>query len=176
MDFVVRNISNSKDNMTEITSFSTYYPTSKQYEARCFNIALCSAEIDGTVIKNKEDFNWAKIVGNTNQKEGYKLADVYISGKKKKGYGGGVCQVASTIYNCALNLNMEIIERHKHGLPVSYVDYNGGKDAAVGDIGGPNLIFKNNLGFDILITVKNSKNKSSLRKSNCYFLQNLVKY
>ncbi len=139
-----------EEDLELITSFSTYYSHAENYLTKGYNITLCCSEIDGTIIKDGANFNWFEVVGNTGKAEGYKIANIYSNGKVEKGYGGGVCQVASTVYNCALNLNLEIIERHAHGLPVTYVDYYAGKDATVGDIGGPNLIFKNNLGYDIM--------------------------
>lgn len=139
-----------------LTSFDTYYSYEEKYENKAYNINLCCTEIT-TIIPKGDNFNWFEIVGNTGKDEGYKLANTYSSGKVVKGYGGGVCQVASTLYNCVLNLNMNVIERHAHGLPVDYVDWYNGKDATVGDIGGPNFIFNNNLGFDIYIKAYTKK-------------------
>lgn len=137
-------------NFELISSFDTYYSYEEQYLNKAYNINLCCTEVT-TIIPANDNFNWFEVVGNTGKEEGYKLANTYSAGKVVQGYGGGVCQVASTIYNCVLNLDMEVIERHAHGLPVNYVDWYNQKDATVGDIGGPNFIFKNNLGFDIYI-------------------------
>lgn len=133
-----------------VTSFYTYYSYEEKYETKGYNIDLCCTEVT-TIIPSGKNFNWFEVVGNTGKEEGYKLANTFSGGKVVPGYGGGVCQVASTIYNCVLNLNMGVIERHPHGMAVSYVDWYNGKDATVGDIGGPNLIFKNNLGYDLYI-------------------------
>ena len=45
------------------------------------------------------------------------------------GIGGGICQVASTMFNCALNANVSILERHQHSARVGYVP--NGRDAAI---------------------------------------------
>lgn len=63
------------------------------------------------------------MVGNTGEAEGYKIANTYVGNEVVPGYGGGVCQVSSTLYNCVLNLGLEVIERHAHSMPVYYVDY-----------------------------------------------------
>ncbi len=139
-----------KTKLDLVTSFSTLYSLEETYETKGFNIDLCAHEVT-TVIPNGYNFNWFEIVGNTGKDEGYKVANTFLNGKVVPGYGGGVCQVASTIYNCVLQMDMKVIERHAHGLPVSYVDWYNEKDATVGDIGGPNLIFNNNLGYDIYI-------------------------
>ncbi len=143
----IENVASSKDKEL-LTSFSTTFTSVGN---RAYNIELCSSEIDSTIILKGEKFNWHEVVGNTGEEEGYLLAGTYLNGKSSLGYGGGVCQVSSTLYNCVLNLDMEVIERHKHSLPVSYVDYYAGKDATVGDIGAQNLIFKNNTDYDIFI-------------------------
>lgn len=147
--------------LKEVAVFSTLYPCDKKHINRCYNINLCSNEITGTIIEKGENFDWANVVGDTTSKEGYKIADIYLGKKVQKGYGGGVCQVATTIFNCALNLNLDIIERHAHSMPVTYVDYKAGKDASVGNIGGYNLIFKNTKDYDIYIKVETEENKSA---------------
>lgn len=52
------------------------------------------------------------------------------NGNKKKGYGGGNCQVSSTLYNAVLAVpSLTVTERHPHSNHVPYVPE--GKDAAV---------------------------------------------
>lgn len=80
------------------------------------------------------------MVGYTNKANGYKEATVYTSSGTDTGYGGGVCQVSTTIYNAALFSYMNITERHNHSYTVGYVPL--GQDAAVSD-GGYNLSFIN---------------------------------
>ena len=138
-----------------VASFSTLYSLSDYYATKAYNINLCCSEVS-TVIPKGEDFNWHKIVGNTGYAEGYKQANVFSGGKVVKGYGGGVCQVSTTIYGCVRALNLPVIERHAHGMPVQYVDWYKGEDASVDDIGGFNFIWNNNTGYDILINAYTS--------------------
>ena len=71
------------------------------------------------------------------------------TGKKKKGLGGGNCQVSTTLYNAILNApSLVITERHSHSNKVPYIQ--NGKDAAVAT-GSYDLKFKNDTGFDIMI-------------------------
>jgi len=133
-----------------VASFSTLYSLSDYYATKAYNINLCCGEVS-VVIPNGEDFNWHKIVGNTGYAEGYKQANVFSGGKVIKGYGGGVCQVSTTIYGCVRALNLPVIERHAHGMPVQYVDWYKDEDASVDDIGGFNFIWNNNTGYDIWI-------------------------
>jgi vancomycin resistance protein YoaR len=115
---------------------------------RASNIKLASSSIDSVVVKPGEVFSYNKTVGPTSRKYGYKLATVFIKGEKYEGYGGGVCQVSSTLYNAAANAGLTIIERHDHSRPVPYVEK--GKDAAT-SYGGVDFKFKNNKPFPIRI-------------------------
>ena len=136
-----------------VTSFSTNYSLEKLYEGKAFNINhCCDNYINGTIVAKGETFDWFRDVGDTGYNEGYVLANVFSGGKTIKGYGGGVCQVSSTIYNCVLNLGLKVIERHAHGMPVYYVDYYAGKDASVSDTsGGFNFVWQNTEDYDIYI-------------------------
>ena len=63
-------------------------------------------------------------------------------------YGGGICQVSSTLYCAALNAGLEITERHSHSKPVGYVP--AGMDATV-SWQSVDLKFVNNTDYPIKI-------------------------
>ena len=63
-------------------------------------------------------------------------------------YGGGVCQVSTTLYNALLMADMHIVERHHHSWPLGYVDI--GRDATI-STGGPDLRFENTSGAALFI-------------------------
>jgi len=109
-------------------------------KARNENISHAANSIKGTVIEPGEVFSYNKTIGPTTKENGYKMARIFVRGKKALGYGGGVCQVSSTLYNAAESAGMEIVERHSHSLPVEYVPK--GKDAAT-SYGSVDLKFKN---------------------------------
>ena len=68
---------------------------------------------------------------------------------RKKAFGGGNCQVSSTLYNAVLATpNLVITERHEHSNNVPYVAK--GKDAAVA-YGSYDFKFRNDTGSDIKI-------------------------
>ena len=76
-------------------------------------------------------------------------------GNKKKGLGGGNCQISSTLYNAVLAVPSIIVtERHEHSNNVPYVAK--GKDAAVA-YGSYDLKFINRTGNAIKIEAKASK-------------------
>lgn len=134
---------------TEIASFSTNLSGDS---ARLNNINITCNTINGTTISNGESFSFNSIVGQPSAEKGYQEADVIVDKKVEKGYGGGNCQVSTTIYNAALEVEgIEITERHPHKKKVTYIEE--GKDAAVSYSGGLDLKFTNNTGKDIKIYV-----------------------
>lgn len=102
-----------------IAHFSTYYGDSKQN--RKDNIALAARKIDGFVLYPEDEFSFNDVVGKRTVENGFKTAYVIQDGDFVEGVGGGVCQVSSTLYNCALLANLAITCVMAHSLPVSYV-------------------------------------------------------
>ena len=84
-------------------------------------------------------------------------ADIFDhDGHKKKGYGGGNCQVSSTLYNAILAApSLTVTERHEHSNKVPYVAK--GKDAAVA-YGSYDLKFRNDLSNSVKILASTDGN------------------
>lgn len=140
---------NSTPIESEISSFSTNL---KGDSARLNNINITCNTINGTIIKSGDSFSFNSIVGQPTAEKGYQEADVFVNQKTEKGYGGGNCQVSTTIYNAVLKVEgIEVTERHPHKKKVSYIEE--GKDAAVSYSGGLDLKFTNNTGSDIKLYV-----------------------
>jgi len=139
------NAANDTENKT-LSSFSTEFKNATK--SRSHNIRRASASIDQTVITPGETFSYNNTIGPTSKANGYMLGRVFVKGKDSKGYGGGVCQVSSTLYNAALEAELEITERHPHSKAVGYVEE--GKDAAT-SYGSVDLKFVNNKSFPIKI-------------------------
>ena len=139
----------------EISSFSTKIIDDD--EDRDTNIRITCNEINGTIIKNGEEFSFNKVAGNPTPDRGYKKAGVFIDGELKKGYGGGNCQVSTTIYNAVNKIDgIKVTERHEHEKEVGYIEM--GKDSTVvyDDL---DLKFRNNTGYDIKLYTELSDNK-----------------
>jgi len=107
---------------------------------RYSNIELASSCLNNSVIWPGEVFSFNQTVGPRTVERGFMPAPVILMGARELDYGGGVCQVSSTLYNTVLASGLKITERHQHSLPVSYVP--AGSDAAV-DYGHMDLRFKN---------------------------------
>lgn len=121
-----------------IGSYTTHFNSSQV--DRSHNIRLAAQSIDGTILAPGEIFDYNRTTGRRTKENGYREATVISNGEFVTGVGGGVCQGSSTLYNAALLANLEIIERHPHGLAVSYIPLS--RDAAV-SWGYQNLRFKN---------------------------------
>ncbi len=102
-----------------IGHFTTYYGESG--EGRKSNVALAAARVDGTVLYPEEEFSFNDAVGRRTAANGFKEAYIIVDGEFIEGIGGGVCQVSSTLYNCALLAGLDVTCVRPHSLPVSYV-------------------------------------------------------
>ena len=124
--------------------------------ARQNNLEITSKKLNGTVVKPNETFSFTKTVGPSTAAKGYEEADIYDSnGNKIKGYGGGNCQISSTLYNAVQKVSsLKVVEKHEHSNTVPYV--KEGHDAAVA-YGSVDFKFKNTNNFSIKILVETSK-------------------
>lgn len=109
-----------KSTMRKRGEFSTRYSSSAA--SRKKNISLACRQLNLTEIANGEEFSFNAAVGERTEERGYSTAKVIENGKFVEGVGGGVCQVSSTVYNCALLSGLTVTERHRHSLAVSYVE------------------------------------------------------
>ncbi|MEG2348211.1 MAG: VanW family protein [Clostridia bacterium] len=148
------NVDKSKSEQTkevEIANFSS--SIYDKDENRIFNIGLAISKLNDVIIKKGENFSFNHTIGPMGQKQGYKEATGFdTNGNKIKVFGGGMCQISSTLYNSALIANLEIIERHPHSKRVYYVPKN--KDATI-YYDSLDLKFKNNTNNDIKIVASN---------------------
>lgn len=143
----------------EIAKFST--PIIDKDDNRDTNLKISAAKLNGKVIKSGEEFSFNKIAGCPTPEEGYKKASIFVDGKMTEGYGGGNCQITSTIYNAVLKVkDLKVTERHEHGKEVGYIEM--GKDATVA-YDYLDLKFKNNGNYDIKLYVDISKEKVNVK-------------
>ena len=147
------NDTNDTDNKSktveeQLSAFSTKIYSNDTNRTK--NMEITTSTLDGTIVKKGETFSFCNTVGPATSSKGYLEADIYDhNGNKKKGYGGGNCQVSSTLYNAVLAVsNLTVIERHPHSNHVPYVP--DGKDAAVA-YGSYDFKIRNDTGNDIKI-------------------------
>ena len=155
------NTTSENSSTTENTTNTTSQTTEEQLSAfstkiysndsnRTKNMEITTSTLNDTIVKSGDTFSFCNTVGPATSSKGYLEADIYDhNGNKKKGYGGGNCQVSSTLYNAVLATSgLTVVERHPHSNHVPYVAE--GKDAAVA-YGSYDFKFKNETGNDIKI-------------------------
>lgn len=116
-----------------IGGFTTYYHPRQGtplHEERQYNIALGCGFLDGAAVQPGATFSFNALCGPYKKKTGYKIA-VNIS-QDGQGYGGGVCQVSTTLFNAVLGLPLQVTQWSAHrytGVDYAPVSF----DAAVGN-------------------------------------------
>lgn len=117
---------------------------------RKYNIRKGAEMMTGTVLNPGDVFSCNDTLGVRTKKNGWKEAGAYIGGVTEDQAGGGVCQLSSTLYNCVVMSDLEIVDRRNHSMPVSYV--KKGLDATINSVG--NIIdfkFRNNTEDKIIL-------------------------
>lgn len=131
-------------------AFTTFYSTSTSKEGnsgRMYNIALASERLTGIRIKAGESFSFNTVCGPYTKENGYRAAPI-LSGESAMGFGGGVCQVCSTLYNIVLRVPTVIEDMNWHSQAgVSYLP--AGFDATVSN--SKDMVFRNVLPYDVRI-------------------------
>lgn len=130
-----------------LASFTTEFDPNNRNRVQ--NIILGARNFNNVLVRHGETISFNDVVGPRLEKFGFKEAPGFINGKLVPDWGGGICQLTSTLYNAVLLANLEIVERTSHCRPPGYVPL--GQDATVAD----NLLdfkFKNNSAHSIYIT------------------------
>ncbi len=120
--------------------------------SRTFNVKLGAKKLNGIIIKPGEEFSFLASIGEINQEQGYQAGLVIKGAKLVPEYGGGVCQVSTTLFRAAILAGLEITERFPHSLPVQYYNPQGFDATVYGP--HPDLRFVNDTLSDILVQTK----------------------
>ena len=130
-----------------VTSFNAGGLNSK---GRVHNLKKASKIINGTVVTPVKSFSCSKTLGERSKENGWAAAPAFSNGGTEtvNVYGGGICQISTTMYNAVLKADLKVIARRPHSKKVHYVD--GGMDAA---ISGNNIdfIWKNNTADNVYV-------------------------
>ena len=126
-------------------TFSTSFTSGSN---RGKNIKHAAGLINGTILMPGEEMSASDAMGSRTKENGYLEAGSYLDGQTVQTYGGGVCQVSSTLYNAVILAELEITERWAHSMSVDYVKPS--MDAAISE-GYKDLKFKNNTNAPVYI-------------------------
>ena len=141
-----------ESSIVEIAGYST--PIVDKSEGRVNNINIAAGKINNKILQKGEEFSFNQVVGRRSEDKGYEYAPIIIKTeegpKKTDAVGGGVCQLATTLYNAVEECGLKITERHTHSSDVTYIPE--GEDAAV-SYGSIDFKFINTREYPIMIKV-----------------------
>lgn len=140
----------------KLGDFDTYCGSG---QTRVTNIKKAAEYINGTVLMPGDEFSANKVMKSRTKENGYVPAGSYENGEVVDSYGGGVCQVSTTLYNAVLESELEVLERSAHSMIVGYVKPS--RDAAIAE-GIKDFRFRNNLENPVYI-------ESYVADGNLYF-------
>ncbi|MBI4281757.1 VanW family protein [Candidatus Uhrbacteria bacterium] len=125
-------------------------PTNRRH-----NIAVGAKALDGILIPAGETFSLLKALGEIDGEHGYKPELVIKGNRTIPEFGGGLCQIGTTVFRAALASGLPVVERQSHSYSVPYYLENGkpGVDATIYNP-KPDFKFVNDTGSAILIQTR----------------------
>lgn len=132
----------------EFSSYTTKYTNTKSTANRTYNVHLAADLIGDTIVSSDGKWSFNEVAGSCDEAAGFTEANVINSGEYTQAFGGGICQVATTVFNAVYNAGLKINERHNHTLYSS--SYPAGLDAAIA-YPDWDLVWTNSTSNDILL-------------------------
>ena len=140
----------SEEELSKLTSvlgtFQTNFGSSAAGRAQ--NVRNACDKINGTILYPGEEFSTYETISPFTQENGYGIAGAYENGQVVESVGGGVCQVATTLYNAVIRAELDVTMRYNHSMMVSYVPPSD--DAAIAGT-YKDFRFKNNMDTPVYI-------------------------
>ena len=130
----------------KISNYSSNYKNTG--DGRVKNMQIAAETINGTIVMPGEEFSYNALIGDTTPDKGYEKANTYVGDEIVPDYGGGICQVSTTLYRAVMRANIRSTERMNHSMIVSYSE--PGLDATVAN-GYIDYKFVNTYDFPIYI-------------------------
>ena len=114
----------------EIASFTTEYNDGAGTENRRHNIHHAADRLtDSVAAAGGGVWSFNDVMGEANEANGFQAANAIVNGEYEDAIGGGICQVATTVFNAAYEAGFPVTERRNHSLYIS--SYPTGRDAAI---------------------------------------------
>ena len=142
--------------------------TSNRYN----NVVISSEAVNETILNPGDTFSFNEIVGPRTSARGYMSAGAYVGGKTVQEIGGGICQVSSTLYDCVLYADLEVVERRPHMFTVPYLPL--GNDATIA-WGAIDFKFKNDTDYPIKIETHIEGRKITIKLHGTKLDENYIK-
>ena len=99
--------------------------------ARATNVKNGTSKLNGKVLYPGEEISVCDNMVPFTEENGYAPAASYANGTVVESFGGGICQVSTTLYQAVLQAELEVTERHNHSMIVKYVEPS--MDAAIAE-------------------------------------------
>jgi vancomycin resistance protein YoaR len=129
----------------QVSTFTTYYPHA---EYRNTNIGRAAELTNGTLLLPGETFSMNDIVGERTRENGFTEGFIISNGILREDLGGGVSQLATTLFNAMFFAGLEDVEHKPHSF---YIDrYPVGREATVA-WGALDLRFRNNTEHGVFV-------------------------
>ena len=119
---------------------------------RVHNIGVGAATLHGLLIEPGEEFSLMGALGEIDGESGYRQELVIKGNETIPEYGGGLCQIGTTVFRGALSTGLPITARRNHSYRVSYYE-PAGTDATIYSP-WPDLKFVNDTKHHILIQTR----------------------
>lgn len=133
----------------KISSYTTEYLNSESSANRCHNIHLAADKLNDSIVSGGGGvWSFYETTGECDEEAGFLGAGVIIEGEHDDAVGGGICQVATTVFNAVYESGFPVVRRYNHTLYLS--NYPDGRDAAVNwpDL---DLRWENDCASDVLL-------------------------
>jgi vancomycin resistance protein YoaR len=131
-----------------VSRFTTYYPPA---QPRVINIRRAAQLLDRTVLRPGARFSMNQALGRRTRARGFVAAPMISGGIHINSVGGGVSQVATTLYNAAFFAGLRLIAHTPHSFYISR--YPMGREATI-SWGGPELVFQNDWDSALLMRLR----------------------
>lgn len=138
-------------NLKRMAAFRTVLPHPIQEER--YNVSLAAEQLAGTKVQPGETFSYNNTLGPYTAQKGYKYGPTYVGNQHTATVGGGVCKIATGLYNVVTFCDLPVVMRNFHSMTVPYVPpgqdatvYYGVKDFRfLNDTEGPIIIWAKNI-------------------------------
>lgn len=120
---------------------------------RRYNLSYGAKILNGLIIQPNEEFSLVKALGPIDAAHGWKSELVIKGPKITPEFGGGLCQVGTTMFRVVLNAGLPILERRNHSLRIRYYEPPVGLDATIYDP-KPDFRFRNDYAHPLLLQTK----------------------
>jgi vancomycin resistance protein YoaR len=140
-----------------VSEFTTYYPCC---QPRVTNIQRAAQLLDGTIIRPRTAFSLNEALGKRTVENGFVSAPQIFAGRLEDAVGGGISQIATTLYNAAFFSGVKLVAHQAHQFYISR--YPMGREATV-SWGGPELIFRNDWPAAILMKLTATSSSITVR-------------